>query len=167
MADSWIRQGIWVLTLAAALGTGLVAGVFFAFSSFIMKGLAAIPADRAIAAMQSINITVINPLMMGVLFGTAAVCVPLAIYGLNVISRAAAPWLLLGCVLYLLGSILVTAAFNVPLNNGLAGINADGGAGFWLKYLKSWTAWNHVRTLASLLASMAFVMALCRLNDAK
>ena len=30
----------------------------------------------------------------------------------------------------------------------------------WTAYLRDWTWWNHVRTIASLLASIAFVRAL-------
>jgi uncharacterized membrane protein len=46
---------LFVLTLFAALGCGLVAGVFFAFSTFVMKALARLPAEQGIAAMQAIN----------------------------------------------------------------------------------------------------------------
>jgi uncharacterized membrane protein len=167
MTGSWIRQSVWVLTLAALLGSGIMGGVFFAFSNFIMKALGMVAADRGITAMQSINVTVINPLFMLILFGTAAACIPLAIFAFSAMSGPGATWLLAGCALYLVGSILVTALFNVPLNNTLAGISADsGGAEFWLKYLKEWTAWNHVRTLASVLASIAFAIALCRLSHA-
>jgi uncharacterized membrane protein len=60
------------LTLFAALGCGLVAGVFFAFSTFVMKALARLPAPQGIAAMQSINVIVINPWFMTAFLGTAA-----------------------------------------------------------------------------------------------
>ncbi len=45
----------------ALLGSALVGGVFFAFSSFVMKALARVPSPEGIAAMQSINVVVINP----------------------------------------------------------------------------------------------------------
>ena len=61
-----------VLIMVSALGCGVIAGVFFAFSSFIMGALGKLPPTEGISAMQSINIVVINPLFMGVLFGTAA-----------------------------------------------------------------------------------------------
>ncbi|WP_010496926.1 hypothetical protein [Paenibacillus elgii] len=50
------------LTYASALGSGLIAGLFFAFSTFVMSALARLPAEQGIAAMQSINVTVLNPL---------------------------------------------------------------------------------------------------------
>jgi uncharacterized membrane protein len=59
------------LKLVTALGCGLVGGVFFAFSTFVMRALARLQPKEGIAAMQSINITVINPWFMTALFGTA------------------------------------------------------------------------------------------------
>jgi uncharacterized membrane protein len=56
-----------------ALGAGLVAGVFFAFSSFVMKALAQLPAEQGVAAMQRINVVVLNPAFLGVFVGTAAI----------------------------------------------------------------------------------------------
>jgi hypothetical protein len=70
---------LFALALFSALGCGLVAGVFFAFSSFVMNALARLPAAQGIAAMQSINVVVINPLFMTAFLGTAAACVLLAI----------------------------------------------------------------------------------------
>jgi uncharacterized membrane protein len=56
----------------------------------------------------------------------------------------------------------VTIVFNVPLNNRLASVTPDSaqGAGLWTHYLSTWTAWNHVRTVASLAAAACFIMAL-------
>ena len=61
-----------ILAFLSALGAGLTTGTWFAFSVFVMAGLARIPAAQGIAAMQSINITVINPLFMAA-FGARAV----------------------------------------------------------------------------------------------
>jgi len=44
-----------VLPLLAALGSGVVAGVFFAFSSFVIPALARLPPAQGVLAMQSIN----------------------------------------------------------------------------------------------------------------
>jgi uncharacterized membrane protein len=45
----------------ALLGSALIGGIFFAFSSFVMKALARVPSPEGIAAMQSINVVVLNP----------------------------------------------------------------------------------------------------------
>ena len=149
------------LAFLAALGAGLVGGIFFAFSNFVMPGLARIPAAQGVAAMQSINVTVLNPLFFAVFFGTAALCLALAALA---IFRGApgAPWLVVGAALYLAGCILVTMAGNVPLNQALAPLAPDSAAAadLWARYLERWTLWNHVRTAASLAASAAFILAL-------
>ncbi len=49
------------MILFCALGSALVAGVFFAFSTFVMKALGRLQPEQGIAAMQSINVTVLNP----------------------------------------------------------------------------------------------------------
>jgi uncharacterized membrane protein len=70
---------------------------------------------------------------------------------------------LAGGALYLVGSIGVTMAINVPLNNALALITPTSpeGANRWASYLMNWTAWNHLRTVASLAAMALFIVALC------
>jgi uncharacterized membrane protein len=133
---------LYAATLATALGCGLVAGVFFAFSSFVMASLKRLPSAQGIAAMQSINI----------------------VAGWALISMGGAPLalVLIGCALYLVGAIGVTIAFNVPLNNRLEKLHSRdaGAAGFWDQYLTRWTAWNHVRTVAALAAAATLTIAL-------
>ena len=70
------------LTLAAALGAGLVAGIFFAFSAFIMAALGRLAPEGGISAMQSINVAVLNPMFFFVFFGTAVLALVLAIAAL-------------------------------------------------------------------------------------
>jgi len=162
VSETFVKSAVWVTTAFAALGAGLIGGVFFAFSSFVMKSLGRLPASQAISAMQSINITVINPLFIGVFLGTGICSVVLAIYSLPSFRRSDGLSLLTGCVLYLLGSIGTTIAFNVPLNNALATADptsADA-AGMWARYLSSWSLWNHVRAVASVLAAVSFVASL-------
>lgn len=151
-----------VLTFLAALGSALVAGIFFAFSAFVMKALGKLPPAQGIAAMQSINVVVLNPWFFAAFFGTAAICVVLAVFALLEWSEGGAAFLLAGSALYLLGCILVTMACNVPLNNALAAAKPDTaeGAATWERYLSVWTVWNHVRTAASLLAAACFVLVL-------
>ncbi len=153
---------VFSLALASALGSGLMAGVLFAFSTFVMRALARQPAAHGIAAMQSINVTALNPWFMGVFFGTAATCGVLAL-GSLVLWPAPGAWLLLvGSASYLLGTFLVTMVCNVPWNNRLAAADAASAAGqiLWARYVSRWTAWNHVRTVAALAALAAFLLAM-------
>lgn len=149
------------LTLFTALGCGLVAGVFFAFSTFVMNALARLQPKEGIIAMQSINITAINPLFMLALFGTAMACIFLAVSSVLKWHQPGAAYLLIGSLIYLIGTVLVTIAFNVPLNDALAIAKPDSteGANLWARYLTNWTFWNHVRTIAALAA--ALLLGLC------
>lgn len=147
---------VFVLTLLAALGSGVVGGVFLAFSDFVMKSLGRVAPEAGLAAMQEINVVVIRSWFLRAFFVTAMLSVAL-------IGVALARWqfpdsllLLLGGVLYLLGSFVVTMVCNVPRNNALA----RDGAKVWADYLVNWTRWNHVRSAASIAAAVLFTLAL-------
>jgi len=153
---------LFALKLFAALGCGLMAGVFFAFSASVMKALARLPPGEGIAAMQSINAAIINPWFLAVFLGTAAACVLAVISSLLRWHGPGAVYLLVGGALYLVGSLLVTVVFNVPMNEALASVApADpDGASLWASYPANWTAWNHVRAAAALAATASFTIAL-------
>ncbi|MBK8160252.1 MAG: DUF1772 domain-containing protein [Rhodospirillaceae bacterium] len=150
------------LTLAAALGAGLIGGVFFAFSSFVMRALGQRPAPEAIAAMQAINIVVINPLFLGVFMGTAVLAAAVAILGWFGIATGGVGYLTCASALYLVGTFGVTMIGNVPLNNALAAMQPESAeaAALWVRYLRQWLLWNHVRMLAATLASAGFILAM-------
>jgi uncharacterized membrane protein len=149
------------LTLLCALGCGLVAGAFFAFSTFVMKALGNLPPAQGIAAMQSINVAVINPWFLTPFVGTAATCVLMAIVSLVWWNDPRAPYWLAGGVLYVIGTFLVTMLFNVPRNDalGLVASSSPEAASLWVSYLSTWTAWNHVRMIAALAAAASFTLA--------
>ncbi len=151
---------LFALTLLAALGCGTMAGVFFAFSGFVMKALGRLPAERGIAAMQAINVAAVTPAFMAALFGTAAACVALAAWSFFAWDGRVAPYLLVGGALYLGGTILLTVAYHVPLNEALANVDPRGAADHWSRYLSGWTAWNHARAASSLAAAAMFILAL-------
>jgi uncharacterized membrane protein/ketosteroid isomerase-like protein len=159
-----MKDPISVLTLVAALGCGLVAGIFFAFSNFVMRALGSVPSTSGIAAMQSINVVVLNRWFFAAFFGTAACCLILVIASFVYWQRPGAAYLLLAGLLYLVGTILVTIVCNVPLNNALAAVDPASAeaAQTWADYLKTWTLWNHVRTVAAIAAAALFTVALCR-----
>lgn len=150
-----------IAAFVAALGSALVAGLFFVFSIAIMKALGALPPPQGIAAMQSINVVIVNPWFLVAFFGTAVVGVVAAVAGWG---GAGGAWALAGAVVYVVGSLLATMVFNVPMNNALARAAASSpeGAALWSDYLVRWTAWNHVRTVASLAATGCFIAALVR-----
>ncbi|MFD0682548.1 MULTISPECIES: anthrone oxygenase family protein [unclassified Paenibacillus] len=154
------------LTFFSALGSGLIAGIFFAFSVFVMAALARLPAAQGIAAMQSINVVILNTVFIVVFIGTALACAVLAITSFFRWGEAGSIYLLAGSLIYLIGSFLVTLVFNVPLNDALAAVDpiSTKGADVWTQYNVSWVAWNHVRTIATVASLISFVMAFRQLG---
>jgi uncharacterized membrane protein len=149
-------------TFLAALGSGLMAGLFFVFSTFMMTALARLGVPQGIAAMQSVNVTILNPLFLTVFMGTAVLSLITAVAAIWSWSAAGSGWLLAGSLLYLVGIILVTMVFNVPLNDAIAAADpaSSEGAATWARYLDVWVKWNHVRTMAGLGALASFILAL-------
>lgn len=153
-----------ILTLLAAVGSGLMAGVFFAFSTFVMRALARLPETQGIAAMQSINVAVINPIFLGVFLGTAAACGAAIVMALIHWNRPGAGYIIAGAAFYLVGTFLVTILFNVPLNDSLAAVTPGDAesARQWASYVSNWTAWNHVRTAGATIAMILLSVGLSR-----
>lgn len=146
----------------ALLGSALIGGVFFTFSSFVLKALTRIPSANGIAAMQSINVVVINPSFLGAFMGTAVLS--LGIIGLVVVrwNHPSAMFFLGGAICYFAGTFLVTMFGNVPLNNQLAAVSPTDPAALdvWNYYLNRWTTWNTVRTVAAMMAALLFCLGL-------
>lgn len=154
-----MKAHLWTtLLILATVGSGLTAGLFFIFSNTIMRAFDDLPAPGAVAAMNSINRVILNPVFFVVFFGTALLCLVLLVGQLD------SPPIVAGSLLYLIGTIGVTMVCNVPLNDQLARISptADDMESQWKKYRGPWTRWNHVRTVACLLATVAFVTEISR-----
>lgn len=146
----------------SAVGCGLMAGVYFAFSTFIMPAVGRIEAIHAVSAMNSINTTIQKSLFMPLFFGTTLAALALAIVGFLRWGEPAGTAMLAGGILYVVGMFVFTVVFNVPLNDALTAVNAGSSeaATVWTRYLSDWTFWNHVRTVASMAASVLFIAAI-------
>jgi uncharacterized membrane protein len=153
-----------LLTFVSCLGAGLAGGVFFAFSTFVMPALGRLPPAQGVAAMQAINVAAINAPFMGTLVGTAATSAAVAVLSLLRWPHPGSGWALAGGLLCLAGIIGITRACNIPRNNALADVPADStqAAALWQRYLVEWTAWNHARTGAGLLAAALLLLATIR-----
>jgi|tagenome__1003787_1003787.scaffolds.fasta_scaffold20202830_2 uncharacterized membrane protein len=134
-----------VLTAAATVGSGLLAGVFFAFSAFVMAGLRRLPEPAGATAMRSINVTAQRPPLMIALFGVSTLCVVVIVRALTTWSQPGAAWLLTGAGLTIAGALGVTVAINVPLNDRL-----ESGTVTWSRFLAGWDPANHARTILCL-----------------
>jgi uncharacterized membrane protein len=154
---SWLS----LLNWCSALGSGLIAGVFYAFSSFVMPALRQLPAAQGITAMQAINRTALTPPFLSVFVGTAVTCVVLALGSFWGVADGRTRLRWAGCAAYLVGTFIVTLLCNVPRNETLAQVDAlsASGAAYWQLYLSEWTAYNHVRALAALAALVLLVLS--------
>jgi len=150
------------LAFASTIGCGIVAGIFYAFSSFVMPALGRLPAEQGVSAMNQINVTVITPSFMLVFLGTAVLSLLLAGASLFYWASPGARLAFGGGVLYLVGCFGVTMAFNVPLNDRLAAVEPAQVPTLWAHYLDAWTKWNTVRTIAPVLSMVALLLALTK-----
>ena len=149
----------WVLILSC-LGSGMMAGLFVSFSTFVMKALGSLQPGEGIRAMQAINRFIIRPSFLLVFMGTA-VLLAMASY-LAAGLAAGFPLVLGATIVYVAACLLSTMAFNVPLNNQLDAADADGEGGhqLWQRYLVVWTNWNHVRSAACVISTVLTAWAL-------
>jgi uncharacterized membrane protein len=150
------------LLWTAALSSGLIAGVYFSFSGFIMRAFGKIEPAQSIAAMNSINETILRSLFMPLFFGSSLISVLLIIVALVQWGEAGTILILIAGAVYFVGMFACTVLFNVPLNNSLARLdpNSSNAHQVWSRYLKTWTNWNHLRTVSSLVTCILCVWLL-------
>jgi uncharacterized membrane protein len=146
----------------SAVGCGVLAGVYFAFSTFVMASLARIAPAAGAAAMNAINVEIVRSLFMPLFLGTTLTGAALAVLAFFRWGEPGAIAMLAGGGIYVLGMFIVTMIFNVPLNNALATVDPASAqaAELWARYLHDWTFWNHVRSISSIGACVLFVAAI-------
>ena len=151
-----------VLLWFGAIGCAVIGGVYFTFSTFAMAAFARLDRAAGIAAMQAINDVILRSLFMPLFFGTTIAAAILVILAIVNWSAPSSLLTLVAGLLFVVGMFIVTAVFNVPMNNALMAVNAANSEAVWTSYLADWTWWNHVRTLASIGAGALFMLALVR-----
>jgi uncharacterized membrane protein len=158
-----------VLTCISAVGSGLVSGIMFTFSTVVMQSLDTLHTEAAVAAMNAINKIIINPLFFVAFFGTTASCIGVLVAAAVKRSHPSdEPLRWIGAAVYILGVIAVTALANVPLNDALAAVHissTEQGAlqrEVWSNYYKPWIMWNHVRTISAVVATALLCVSLTR-----
>ena len=150
--EAMLDQITFVLTVIAAVGAGMIGGIFYIFSITIVPALDRQPAEHAVAVMQAINRVILAPAFLVLFVGLVPLCV--AVVALQPGDVLA--WV--GALLYVLGSFVLTRAVNVPLNNALDRA-AGGGAPAWQAFRPRWTVSNHVRTAASVASAVLLTLA--------
>ncbi len=140
--------------------TGLMAGIYLAFSAVIMKSLNELPALHAAQAMNKINDVIVNTIFLPIFFGSTLWYAGLIVWSLADWQEGASGLIILAALIYIVGKFFVTAFGNVPMNNRLKASESNEALlkDYWKKYQHSWTRLNHIRTL-SCIASCAFLTA--------
>ncbi len=140
-----VLRGIFlVLTV---ITTGLIAGLYYAYSVSVMPGFKRADDHTIVDGMQGINIAIINPwfflsFLGSVILGAVSIFLNL---GTPVLV-----WVIVGVGLNIV-QFVVTMAINVPLNNRLEAAGrvdvVKDLARTRREFEAVWTRWNLVRTL--------------------
>lgn len=139
----------------ALLTTGLMAGVYLAFSISVLPGLARGDDLTFVTSMRGMNSAILNP-VFGLVFagplllGAVAVAVRLP-------DGDGIGWSAGALTLYVL-TLVITAVVNVPLNNRLDTTEPPGEAR--AVFEGPWGRWNAVRALVCTTSFAAYALAL-------
>lgn len=120
----------------------IMVGLYFTFSNTVMRALST--RSNGANTMIEINRQILNPLFLACfcLSGFAGLYFFEFHSGLRSIAG----------LIFVIGTTLVTAVFNVPLNNKLRDSSQDTLPDVWQNYLKRWVFWNHVRTASAVVS---------------
>lgn len=149
-----------IITVGAITGAGVVTGLLFAFSNFVMQALAKLPNEQGMHAMQEINEKIINPIFVAFFLGTPLLCAVIGVYALMNLDMAGSTFSLCGSILYLVGPFGITMLFNVPLNNQLAKAGVPDADVVWPNYRVRWQRWNHTRTYVGIVSIVLLAFGL-------
>ena len=153
-----IRVGL----VAGTVGAAILGGCYFIFSFCVMDALNQQGPSQAIRTMNSINVVIVNPKFIAAFMGTPLVCCWLVAESLAVGVGSSTDVALMfgGALTLIIGEFLETLVCHIPKNDALAAHKGGNDAEVWAKYYASWTAWNHVRMVASLATVVQFSLAL-------
>ncbi|XOV78466.1 MAG: DUF1772 domain-containing protein [Aestuariibacter sp.] len=148
-----------LLLIMACLGSGMMAGLFVSFSTFMMTALGSLEDSNGIRVMQAINRHIVRPSFLMVFLGTAA-----ALLAASYLSYGTSEFvfIILATLVYVFACVLSTIIFNVPLNDRLADCDPEHleSQRFWRDYLVHWTRWNHLRSVACVVSILILALTL-------
>jgi uncharacterized membrane protein len=154
-----------ILTSIAAILSALAAGMMYVFSTFVMRGLDRTGPVDAITAMRGMNAEAnSSPTFLLTYFGATILALVVGVIAVIQLRQPGTVWLLVGAVFAILG-VIITMAFNVPLNNHLDTLNPVGlspadAAREWQAYMSTWLAWNHVRSATGVIGAALMLVGL-------
>jgi len=143
--------------IAATITTGLIAGLFFAFTYSVMPGLAQTTDRTFVEAMQRINVAIVNGWFLSCFLG--ALVFGIVATAFNFGNGAVFGWALAGTVCYV-ATLIITVRFNIPLNDALPAAVPDDPGAIRRQFEAPWIRWNLLRVVTSLGAFGCLVGAL-------
>lgn len=157
--SSWF----FILAQFSVLAYALLAGVFLAFSDFIMRALSRTSGTGGVETMQVINREVFRYVFIPLFIAMAPVSLVIAAYGGAVLGSGPGFVMMLAGLAYLMGCFGVTIRGNVPMNEALDRMDLAEAAtlDYWVDtYLPRWTFWNTVRTIACMISAAFMLLAM-------
>ena len=123
-------------------------GIYFIFSNTVMKALRSHPSGAEI--MVEINEMILNPLFLLFFMGSAISAVYLMFSAQEIV--------IIGAIVFFIGTTAVTVIKNVPLNNQLRDVTDEQRPEVWKKYLTEWLFWNHIRTISAMISGILLIL---------
>jgi uncharacterized membrane protein len=153
-----------IILFLATFFTGLMAGLFFTWSFSVTRGLSRLSDTNYIEAFQSLNKAILNPAFAMVFWGSILSLILAAILHYQQPPSGNFWYLLTATIVYLMGSIVVTFAGNIPLNNSLEKIQLNSSSLEEIKIKRTsfegkWNSLNMIRTISSSLAFILLIIA--------
>ncbi|WP_305784771.1 anthrone oxygenase family protein [Symbioplanes lichenis] len=131
--------------LAATITTGLMAGLFYAYSISVMPALRHTGAATLVEVMQRINRAILNPWF--VLAFAGALVTGLAAAVLTLLDGNPAVWTpAVAALLLYAAQLAITATVNIPLNNALDAAGPHTPDETRAAFETRWVRWNTART---------------------
>lgn len=144
------------------LASGLVAGLFYAWSCSVSPGLGRLPDAGYLTAMQEINRAILNPAFFATFVGTL-ILLPVSCWVFRGDPRRFR-LLLIASVLYAAAVFGVTLFRNVPMNEqldrtGLQGATPAEFREYRERFEGPWNRWNRIRTMAAVVVASLTILA--------
>ena len=147
--------------ILTTLASGLMAGLFYAWSISVTPGLSKVEDKNYLHSFQSMNQAIINPIFL-ICFMGLAVLLPLISY--LSFNSIVFEYVLSASIIYMLGVMAVTFLGNIPLNNNLDSLEIDSMSAEQISTFRNgfenkWNKLNYIRTISSSLSFILMIIA--------
>jgi uncharacterized membrane protein len=153
-----------IIIVITTVFSGLMAGLFYAWSISVTPGLAKIDDATYLRAFQSMNRAILNPLFFVVFFGLVILLPVLSYFSFQTSISNQYWYVLAATILYFIGIMAVTIGGNIPLNNALEALQIESMTTeqmdeFRKSFENKWNRLNLIRAITSFLTFLLLVIA--------